>query len=488
MKFKKVAFITVCIALCLVPLFFNAYRLDLPIGYGGMFASFGEQLADENFHLPVTAMGGIPYVYPPLGFYAHAIFLKLGISTWFYLRWLVPFYSLAALIALLSLYEHLFRSKVWAALAALLVASAPYLVESHVWAAGMVRGLAFVCFLFAFTFFVRIRPDSDWKLPALSGVLGGLTILSHLGYAYFLALWMGIWLLFHVKIWKQALVVVGTVALTVLPWLVAILSHHPMDVFFNALRSHNTLDIFSALGSAQGMTSLLWVGLSKLFEIPLLGWLALAGAAMQIYRRRFELPTLFAVTSVFSLQSRRFVVVLGITLAVSLLQEIYDYFSTRRFLQTATLAATGLWVAAIFFSGVVYIAAMKPSLTWHLLSAAQYLRENSPAESDYIILADYGEAEWFPYLSKRAPIFAHWAYEWQGNIEEQSGFLLDSFACGQSADLACVERIIRDSGKDPDYMVVMKRKYSLFLEKIEESGEWRRVYNNPQYQVWEKRK
>lgn len=478
----------VCAVLCLIPIFFNAYRLDLPIGYGGMFASFGEQLADENLVLPVSAMGGIPYVYPPLGFYAHAVFLKLGISTWFYLRWLIPFYSLAALFAFSAVYEYFSRSKAWAALAAILAASAPYLIESHVWAAGMVRGLAFTCFLMAFAIFLRIKPESDWKLPALAGFFGGLTILSHLGYAYFLALWIGIWLLFHLKIWKQALIAAGFVLLTVAPWLAAVLAHHPVDVFFNALRSHNTLDIFSALGSSQSMASLLWIGFSKLFEIPLLGWMALGGVAVQIYRRRYELPALLAVTALFSLQSRRFVLALGVILAVSLLQEVYTYLSSRRYAQTAAPILAGLLVFAIYFGGMARIASMKPSLTWNLLDAAQYLRQTSSPESDYIILADYGETEWFPYLSQRVPIFAHWAYEWQGNLDEQSGFLLNSFGCGQAGDLACIEKIIHDSGKEPEYMVVMKRKYPLFLEKLEETGAWRRLYNNPEYQVWEKRK
>ncbi len=73
MNFRKIACLAGCIALSVVPIFFNAYRLELPIGYGGMFASFGEQLAEANFILPETGQGGIPYVYPPLGFYAHAV-------------------------------------------------------------------------------------------------------------------------------------------------------------------------------------------------------------------------------------------------------------------------------------------------------------------------------------------------------------------------------------------------------------------------------
>lgn len=115
------------------------------------------------------------------------------------------------------------------------------------------------------------------------------------------------------------------------------------------------------------------------------------------------------------------------------------------------------------------------------------MRENSSPESAYFILADYHETEWFPYLSQRNPIIP-WAREWDGNLGSQASLLLEAFYCGQGGDLKCVERVIQDVGRQPQYLVVMKRKYSLFLEKLEESGAWSRLYNNPEYQIWEKRK
>lgn len=488
MNFKKAAFFAFCSVLCLVPVFLNAWRFDLPVGYGGMFASFGEQLAEANFILPKTGQGGIPYVYPPLGFYAHAIFLKLGISTWFYLRWLVPFYTLIALIAFGAVYARFFGSKVWAAVAAILAASAPYLVESHVWAAGMVRGPAFALFLLALAVFLWLKPDSGWKRAALAGFFSGLTVLSHLGYAYFLALWMGLWLLFHVRLWKQAALVVGFAVLTVLPWLWAVLVNYPFDVFLNALRSHNTLDIFSMLGNPQAVVSVLWVGLSKLFEIPLLGWTALVGTGWQLYRKRWELPVMLAATLPFHLQSRRFVVVLGILLGVSLLQEWTSLAAKNRpLIKLSVLALAVLLVFTVYAAGLSRVAAVKPALTDGLLEAARYLRENAAPESEYFILADYNETEWFPYLSRRNPIIP-WAREWEGNLGDQTSLLLEAFYCGQDGDVACVERVIQDVGRQPQYLVVMKRKYLVFLENFEQLKTWRRVYNNSEYQVWEKRK
>lgn len=487
MNSKKISFTAVCIALCLLPIFYNSYRFDLPVGYAGMFASFGEQLSAENFSLPEYGLGGVPYVYPPLGFYLQAIFLKLGISTWFYLRWLVPCFSLAALVVFSVIYDRLFHSKMWAGLAALLIASSPYLVESHAWAAGMVRGLAFLNFMLAFGIFLHLKPDSNWKLPTLAGIFSGLTILSHLGYTFFLALWMGIWFLFNLKNWRQVLIMGAAAIITIAPWLIAVLARHPADVFFNALQAHGTLSIVSALQDLSQLRILLWVGMSKMLEIPLLAWAALAGAVYHIYQRRYQLPIMLAATLLFSLESRRFVIVLGVLLTVSSLQSITALFENKKNLQRFTTLMAAFIILALYSSGMQLVAAMKPSLTQALIDAGKFLNTKSSPEDGYLLIGGYGETEWFPFLSQRVPIFAHWAREWQGDLGEQGGLSADLFSCAQQGDLDCVSQVIQRSQKDPQYLVVMKRKFYSLSDALSASYEWRRIYTNSEYQVWEKR-
>lgn len=482
----KIIFILVVGLASLAVLFLNPFRYEFPVGYAGMFASFGRQLADENFRLPAYALGNVPYVYPPLGFYMMAVSLKLDISDWLYLRFMPALFSMAAVLVFFIIYVHLYRSKVFASLALLLLAASPYLNESNVWAAGMVRGLAFAFFALAFYTFLQIKVDSDWKVPALAGILGGLTILSHPGYAFFLALWMGVWFLFRLEIWRKIPIVLLFVLVTIGPWLAAVLSNHSFDVFIHALGSHDTLGVFSIFYDPERLVALVLLGVSKLFQIPLLGWLAVIGLGYHIYRRRFELPVLFAATLLFGLESRRFIVILGCLLAVNLLQEFYQAFSARKYWEIASLGVVLLLTVSIFVSGAQRIAAMKPSLTRPYLEAADYLRQNSLPGEQYLIYADYQEAEWFPYFAGRTPVFAHWAHEWQGNLGEQSVLLYENFDCGRNADLACVNDVIRRVGKQPDYLVVMKAKYRNFLDVLSESGDWRRVYNNLEYQVWQR--
>ncbi len=488
MKSRKMLFLAGCVVFGLLPLFLNAYRYDLPVGYAGMFASFGEQLAAENFRLPLEALGGVPYVYPPLGFYLHAAFFKLGISTWFYMRWVVPFFSVAALVVFALVYERLFQSKVWAALAAVLLAAAPYLVESNAWAAGTVRGLAFLTFSLAFFIVLKLETTSNWMWAALAGFLSGLTILSHLGYAFFLSLWMGIWFLFHLKLWKQALVV-GLVALaTVAPWLGVVLARYPASIFLNAMQAHGTTSIVTAVQDPSQFAGLVFLGLSKLFEIPLLGWLSLFGAGVQLARRRYEVPVMLAITLLFSLESRRFVIVLGIFLTIGLFQAVTAALAQKKILFAVGITLSILIILVIYVAELERVVMMKPSLTRNLIAAGEFLRDNSDPSAEYVMVADYGETEWFPFLSQRVPAFAHWAREWQGDLEGQGMLSWDANVCAALADLDCLDQVILRSKTDPDYLVVMKTEYRELVEVISVSPEWRRVYNNPEFQVYKSRK
>ena len=486
MNLRKIIFIVLCLVLSLLALFLNPFRYDLPVGYAGMFASFGQQLVDENFRLPVYALGDVPYVYPPLGFYIMAVFLKLGVSDWLYLRFMPAIFSLAALLVFFLIYDQLNKSKIAAAVALLLLASSPYLVESNVWAAGIVRGLAFAFFALAFYAFLKLKPNSDWKLYALTGFFSGLAILSHPGYAFFLALWMGIWFLFHFDLWRKIPILLLFVLATISPWLIAVLSNHSFDVFIHALGSHGTLGLFSVIQDPARLVDLIYLGVSKLFQIPLLGWLAVAGFAYHIYRRRFELPTLFVATLLFNLESRRFIVILGILMAVGLLQDFQQNFSSKKYANVAASLALFFIVGVIYVSGLQRISIMKPSLTRPYLEMAETLRQNSSPEENYFIYADYQEAEWFPYFSGRTPVFAHWAHEWQGNLGEQADLLYENFACGQSADLDCIEDIMLRAGEQPEYLIIMKGKYGQLIEKLSEGDDWKRLYNNREYQIWQK--
>jgi hypothetical protein len=101
-----------------------------------------------------------------------------------------------------------------------------------------------------------------------------------------------------------------------------------------------------------------------------------------------------------------------------------------------------------------------------------------------LILADHHEAEWFPFLAKRTPLFAFWGGEWTGDQSSLSNGLFTSMACARNADFDCLEQTIQNAETSPQYLVVIKRRYRQFIEVIKGQDDWNLAFDNSEYQIW----
>jgi hypothetical protein len=195
---------------------------------------------------------------------------------------------------------------------------------------------------------------------------------------------------------------------------------------------------------------------------------------------------LFCVSVFFNIESRRFVIVLGIFLAVHFLLALFNATARQNKLRFGIVPVIFILSGAIYISGLQQIQQTIPSMTASLLEVSAYISAQTPATSQYLFIADYNEAEWFPYLAQRTPIIAPWGGEWLGNLEEQTRLFYQAFACGQAADMACLNNVITRSGRTPDYIIIMKKKYRPLMNTLEHTNGWSRLYNNREYQIWQK--
>ncbi len=473
--FFQVSGVLLIIALSLFPIFYNTIKYSFPIGYAGMYAQFAEQIANENFKLPMQiefyGSGGVPAAFPPLGMYLLALNLKMGGPLWSYIRFLPALLSAFALLALFLLVREITASKAIGLITIVLASSSPYLYASHTWAAGIVRGLAYTLGLFFFYYFVRATRYHSKKESILAGVLLGLTVLTHLSYAFFFVLWSSIWVIVNSKkeIWTRAIWIGSIAALVSLPWVLLIVYRHGWHVFLNALGSHDTLSLFKTSNGFTSLFNIFSISLSEIVKQPVLASMALIGLAYGIRQKRWFLLSACIITPLFSLESRRFIIVLGCIFSAIAIYGIATQLIklAQRYQRLSLLAAYGLTaiiVGAIYINGLQSILSQKPSLTSPLLETAEYIKTNSAAESLYLILADHHEAEWFPFLAKRTPLFAFWGAEWNGNINSLRTGLYASMECGRNADMKCLEQAIQNTGSSPQYLVVMKRRYRSFID------------------------
>src|SRR5690349_6291692 len=255
LQHKKHFALVVSLILTAPIIFFQAFRFSFPLGYAGMFTLIAESIAKANFTLPMSVPqygpGGIPLVYPPLALYVFALALKLGIPSWFYLRMAPAVFSLLAMIPLYFLVLELFESKVASVLAVVLAITQPAVYYTHVWSAGVVRGMALFFCLTGLLFYVRSLRYFSWHSFFLAAICLGLLVMTHWLYVLFAALFG---LAFLISEWKppRAPIAFGILIgalLVAAPWLILILARHEASNLLFAYSSHRNADFILSLNN-----------------------------------------------------------------------------------------------------------------------------------------------------------------------------------------------------------------------------------------------
>lgn len=475
-------------------LFLQALRYSYPLGYAGMFTLIAEQIAGANFQLPMSVPhygpGGIPLVYPPFAMYLYALGIKMGISTWTYMRLVPPFFTLLSVIPLYYLTFELVKSRVAGVLAVIFVMSAPAVYYTHVWSAGVVRGLALVFCLSGLYFYLRSLRHFSGVSLFLAGLSLGLLLTTHLLYVLFAAL---VGLAFLISEGKPARLptALGTLLLALLvasPWLFLILDRHGAAALFAAYSSHRNVDFFLSLRDFSLPVQFLLENLGHVTDNPFLTALAFPGFVMLIVQRKFHLPLAFLLILSMG-EASFFTEILAGMMAGAFSAEI---------LRLTLRPDTGFgklvkWLPAVlvalFFllavrNGLARIAGFPPEVDALSLQTASFVRNNTDPESSYLFIGKINEAEWFPYLFDRTPVFSPWGSEWKGSYAEQSEILIALRECELRKDWACMEKIEQEQNVSPGLLVIPNKRW--LIQEVRETDTWDLLYRDERYLVWER--
>ena len=229
----------------IIPLFYNALTYKIPLGYGGLYALMSESIVNNGFLLPSSVPfygpGGLPFMYPPFGFYLMAVTSNIfGISAWNYLRFSPPIFSALSLIPLYLFSQKLTNTRVVASTCVVIVAYSVDVYMVHTVAAGMVRALAFLLVMSALFFYLEaIQEDKDIYY-VFASIFFGLTILTHWLYAVFFVISttiMGISTFRWQTILKSLVMGLGSL-LIVAPWLGLMLHNYGFPFLISPFQSH----------------------------------------------------------------------------------------------------------------------------------------------------------------------------------------------------------------------------------------------------------
>lgn len=225
--------------------------LNTPFHLGGLFYEFSLQIIQNDFalprNIPYYSLGGLPFAYPPLGFYLQAIWIKVFNPAPFLTVNLLP-----ALIAALSVPAFYWLIKSLTdedsiRLAALLAfALMPSAFINQIEAGGLADSLGTLAIIIYLASLFRFQKDPSPAPALLAGFFLGMCILSSPGSAYAGTLvsifffFHSLWLLHQSQAARKAfwLLLTGLTGLIVsVPYWLVLLRHGEMGglttAFFN---------------------------------------------------------------------------------------------------------------------------------------------------------------------------------------------------------------------------------------------------------------
>jgi hypothetical protein len=269
-----------------------------PLNDGGLFYVMIEDLRHSGYRLPAFTSynsANIPYGYAPLGFYvaaALADLTPLGVID--LLRLLPLAVSCLMLVAFVQLARELLDSR-----AAVLAATAAFALvpRSSTWmlmGGGLTRsfGLLFAMLALREAYMLYSRRDARRILSC--ALFAGLTVLSHLGTAPFLAFSIVLFFLARGRSWHgvlSSLVVAAGATLVSAPWWLTVVSRHGFAPFLAAGATGGS--VFDGPSARyQHLIELMRFGVGSTMEplFPFIMVLGVLGGIVMVLRGRPLLP------------------------------------------------------------------------------------------------------------------------------------------------------------------------------------------------------
>lgn len=489
-------------ALLLAPLFlYMPIRFDYAPGAAGLYTLISDTLRANHFvvggSIPYYGPGGIPFAYPPIGFYLMAAVEQFGrVSAFDYVRYAPAVFSLLAMVLMAMIGRHLSGSWAGALAAAVVAATSRVVMLVHLTAGGSIRGLAFAFALASILLFLLAQERKKWQWAVLAGLFAGLTVLTHFSYAEFLVLFYAAFLLWHAAsktAWRVSLLAGVTGIMLVLPWAVTVYRTYGMGVFAGAFGSHGNDYFLTLLAHPKLILPWLEDTMRPVLREPALAGLLLLGAITALVSRKGYLVLWLALVLVFASESSRYVVAITAMLAGLLVAGLYQSLSSRQTDAAVAVASptrAGMFLALLlaffYLQGWQAVTRTFPPVHMQQLSGlAETMRQVMPEQARYLSITGDDDAEWLPYLAGRTPVIGTWGAEWLGTYPQQLDYVFSLNECLAQDSLSCVEDLIERADLRPDLLVTWCAKESINAG-LSASGIWQPVYENEDFILWKK--
>jgi hypothetical protein len=474
------------------------------INDGGMFAVMVDDLKASRYILPAFTTYNhlnIPFAYPPLGFYLGRLASDLfGWSAPEALRWVPALFASLSIPAFYLLALRLLKVKYYAALSTFFFALMPRAISWFVMGGGLTRSPGQFFMLLTLAMVIRLyeknrRADIFW-----AGLFGGLAVMSHPEAAVHTAvsaIFLWIMLSRSRTAFINSLFVAVLVMLVSAPWWVAVIHYHGMDPLLNGAQTgKNLLAVFH----------LLFFVFTEEPYATVIAILGLIGIAHRLIRRDYLLPLWLAIP--FLVEGRSAAgpaaIPLAMLAAIGLVDVVIMAMQPKvrtEALQPDQLSSVErniliyIMLYIIFSTSQFGLQLSNATLYPPDRDAMQWVRENTPADSRFLVLTGTSSVscdsvlEWFPALTGRQSIYTVQGTEWTKGADFND-YVRSTYAvqeCLPVGDAACLDAAVSRSAYDFIYLsktlrvdncsrLALPRTFPYFIEQMRSERGFNVIY------------
>jgi hypothetical protein len=409
---------------------------DFPLNDGGLFFAMSRDLQNANFLLPATASYnglGIPFAYPPLGFYLAGL-----LSTLFSVGLFDVFRFLPLILATLTIpvvylvSREILATRFQALLATWAFAFLPRAFDWLILGGGLTRALGLLFAFLAILEGIRFYKTGQRRHAGGLAVFAALTALSHPEAALFTGLSMLLMLAAYGRTWRalrDSIVLAVISAILAAPWWASVIAAHGLAPFLSG--GQTGVDLASSFHHLVTFTFT-----DEPYGTPL-AVIGLIGLVHQVVARRYLLPAW--VVFVFAIDPRGAATELMLPIAMLIAIAIDEVFLAPVARSSSGSDAGMAWprevirdrraqafLAVVLILGVIggarastYLSSPLHPLPGSNRAAMAWIAVNAPSDAAFVVVT--GEpwfidatSEWFPVLTGHRSLATVQGYEWLG--------------------------------------------------------------------------